>query len=64
MTEAPVAQGADAPVVAELREPATQGLTSGRNVKFLNVFVVSGGIRMPGQAASIDNATAANGGAQ
>ena len=29
------------------RLPASQGLTAGRDVKFLSVFVVSGGIQMP-----------------
>ena len=33
------------------RLPATQGLTAGRDVKFLSVFVVSGGIQMPRAAA-------------
>lgn len=32
--------------------PATQSLTAGRDVKFLSVFVVSGGIQMPSSAAS------------
>ena len=32
--------------------PATQSLTAGRDVKFLSVFVVSGGIQMPSAAAT------------
>lgn len=32
--------------------PATQSLTAGRDVKFLSVFVVSGGIQMPSATAS------------
>ncbi|WP_082565631.1 YDG domain-containing protein [Duganella sp. Root1480D1] len=32
--------------------PATQSLTAGRDVKFLSVFVVSGGIQMPSTTAS------------
>lgn len=37
--------------------PATQALTAGRDVKFLSVFVVSGGIQMP-RAAAPDISTA------
>lgn len=39
------------------RLPATQGLGAGRDVKFLSVFVVSGGIQMPPAAVGA-NATA------
>lgn len=35
--------------------PATQSLTSGRDVKFLSVFVVSGGIQMPTNANASTN---------
>lgn len=45
-------QGGDAPAVLANKQSATQGLTAGRDVRFLNVFVVSGGIRMPEAAAS------------
>ncbi|MBK4738106.1 YDG domain-containing protein [Noviherbaspirillum pedocola] len=45
------AQNSDAPAVASNRQSATQGLSAGRDVKFLNVFVVSGGIRMPATTA-------------
>jgi hypothetical protein len=38
--------------------PATQSLTAGRDVKFLSVFVVSGGIQMPNAAAASANAAA------
>jgi filamentous hemagglutinin family protein len=49
------AQGGDAPAVLANKQAATQGLTAGRDVKFLNVFVVSGGIRMPEGGASAGN---------
>nr|WP_082591417.1 YDG domain-containing protein [Duganella sp. Root198D2] len=39
--------------------PATQSLTAGRDVKFLSVFVVSGGIQMP-SAVPINEGTATN----
>jgi len=39
--------------------PATQSLTAGRDVKFLSVFVVSGGIQMP-SAAATNQGTATN----
>ncbi|WP_426335828.1 YDG domain-containing protein [Pseudoduganella sp. R-31] len=39
--------------------PATQSLTAGRDVKFLSVFVVSGGIQMPSADAS-NQGTATN----
>lgn len=40
------------------RLPASQGLGAGRDVKFLSVFVVSGGIQMPPPAAAVGaNAT-------
>lgn len=32
--------------------PASQSLTAGRDVKFLSVFVVSGGIQMPAAATT------------
>lgn len=39
------------------RLPASQGLGAGRDVKFLSVFVVSGGIQMPPGASTGANAT-------
>lgn len=45
------ARNSDAPAVVSNRQSATQGLSAGRDVKFLNVFVVSGGIRMPATTA-------------
>lgn len=37
--------------------PATQSLTAGRDVKFLSVFVVSGGIQMPSATTSNQGST-------
>jgi hypothetical protein len=63
-TAAPAAQGqgGDAPEGATVsatkrRQSSSQALAAGRDVKFLNVLVVSGGIRMPGAGAA-DAATA------
>lgn len=41
--------------------PATQGLTAGRDVKFLSVFVVSGGIQMPSATTTTKQEAATNG---
>jgi hypothetical protein len=41
------------------RLPATQGVGAGRDVKFLSVFVVSGGIQMPQPANNNSSSTAA-----
>jgi CelD/BcsL family acetyltransferase involved in cellulose biosynthesis len=58
-TAAPAAQGqggdaADGASVSvtKRRQSSSQALAAGRDVKFLNVLVVSGGIRMPGAGAA------------
>jgi hypothetical protein len=42
-TEAPTPAFAD----ARSKQPASQGTSAGRDVKFLSVFVVGGGIALP-----------------
>jgi hypothetical protein len=54
-TDTAAAQGGETPAVLSNRQNATQSLGAGRDVKFLNVFVVSGGIRMPEPKTSNDN---------
>ncbi|MTW13920.1 filamentous hemagglutinin N-terminal domain-containing protein [Pseudoduganella eburnea] len=54
-----VSESSNVPANSANREhmPATQSLTAGRDVKFLSVFVVSGGIQMPAAATSNNTST-------
>jgi hypothetical protein len=54
-----VSESSNVPASSANREhmPATQSLTAGRDVKFLSVFVVSGGIQMPAAATSNNTST-------
>lgn len=54
-----VSESSGASATSNSREtmPVTQSLTAGRDVKFLSVFVVSGGIQMPAAVTSNDNAS-------
>ena len=54
-----VSESSAAPASSSNREhmPASQSLTAGRDVKFLSVFVVSGGIQMPAAATTNSNAS-------
>ena len=44
---APAAESTSGVSATERRQSSTQALGAGRDVKFLDVLVVSGGIRMP-----------------